>query len=99
MNCPKCRTPMIMHVQIGISCPSEFEGKISKSMIIKKKTKIEFANWDTASYDCPVCNYHHSRLGNYVTKMEDKNAELETKVQELETKIQSLQTDGVDANI
>lgn len=75
MNCPKCRTELIMHVQIGIACPSSYEGKISKSMLIKKHTQIEYAKWETASYDCPVCNYHHGRLGNYVTKLEDELAE------------------------
>ena len=71
---------MNMNVQIGISCPSNFEGKLTKGMFKRKDVQIEFANWDTVSYDCPTCNYHSGHLGNYVTKLEDHIKELESRI-------------------
>jgi len=74
---------MNMNVQIGISCPSEYEGRITKSMFIKKSVQIEYANWETASYICPKCEHRIPGLGNYITKLQDQIKDLKTEVEGL----------------
>jgi len=77
-----------MCLQIGIKAPSSYEGKLTKSMFLKKDVQLKYAQWDTASYSCPHCGHFVGRLGdNYVTKLEDENKELKDRTTELEKRM------------
>ena len=62
MKCPECEKLLDMRVQIGVKVPSDLEGQFTKGMFRRKDVQIEYARWETATYDCPNCGHHIGRM-------------------------------------
>jgi len=69
MKCEKCKADTIITVQVGIHCPSEMYGNLTKSNLRKKEVWLTHANWETTNF---ICENGHTTFGygNFVTRME-----------------------------
>ena len=62
MDCPKCKTPMRMQVEVFVDAPMSMNHRLPKRALRSGEVKVLGVAWDRMSWYCPKGDYAFSML-------------------------------------